>query len=178
MTSVQDKVEIPKKFSLNQNYPNPFNPETTIKYELPKTSKVKLQIFNILGQKIKTLVDEEKQPGYYSVKWNGINDYGVKVSSGIYIYRLNKGISIDEYKKWSVEEDQKTINSFEGIESFEVFAIKDPEKEWDIFEVIRVESWKRWREIAEEPKMKMLHAKFEKLVDQDSKTRFYGEQIK
>ena len=76
-----------------QNYPNPFNPETTIKYQLPKTSKVTLTIYNILGQKIKTLVDEEKQTGYYSVKWDGTDDFGAKVSSGIYIYRMetNKG---------------------------------------------------------------------------------------
>jgi len=75
-------------YILFQNYPNPFNPETAIKYQLPRTSKVNLTIYNILGQKIKTLVDEEKQAGFYSVIWDGTNNIGIKVSSGIYIYRM------------------------------------------------------------------------------------------
>ncbi|MFC1558640.1 FISUMP domain-containing protein, partial [candidate division KSB1 bacterium] len=86
--NVKNSVIIPKEFSLQQNYPNPFNPETIIKYQVPELSGIIFNIYNTLGQKVRTLIDEEKQSGYYSVKWDGTNDYGVKVSSGIYIYVL------------------------------------------------------------------------------------------
>ena len=89
---------ITDQFTLEQNYPNPFNPETIIEYQLPKASKVKLRIFNILGQKVKTLIDEEKHSGYHSVKWDGTNNYGQKVASGIYLYRLQTE-SFTEVKK-------------------------------------------------------------------------------
>jgi len=80
---------IPKVFSLKQNYPNPFNPITTIEYQLPKVSKVKLEIFNILGQKVKTLIDEQKEAAIYQLKWDGLNDYGRQVSTGIYFYHFS-----------------------------------------------------------------------------------------
>lgn len=86
---------IPTRYSLNQNYPNPFNPETTISYELPSDSKVELSVYNILGERVATLVSEFKQAGYYEVVWNGTRDDGSTVSSGIYFYRL----STDDYVK-------------------------------------------------------------------------------
>jgi len=86
----QDK-RIPKGFSLEQNYPNPFNPSTTIRYDLSTTSKVVLKIFNLRGQAIQTLVDREQQAGTYSIHWDGKDSHGQKVSSGIYIYRLQTG---------------------------------------------------------------------------------------
>jgi hypothetical protein len=98
VTGIESEESVLKVFSLHQNYPNPFNPETNIKYELPKRSKVTLTIYNILGQKIKTLVDEEKQPGFYSVKWDGTNDFNRKVSSGIYIYQIRAGKFIETKK--------------------------------------------------------------------------------
>jgi flagellar hook assembly protein FlgD len=73
---------------VKQNYPNPFNPITIIKYQLPRTSEVELQIFNILGQKVKTLVKGRVQAGYYEAIWDGRNDLGQQVSTGIYIYRF------------------------------------------------------------------------------------------
>lgn len=79
---------MPARFSLFQNYPNPFNPETTIRYQLPKTAKVVLEIYNVLGQKVRTLVDEEKTAGYYKVVWDGRSNTGVPVSSGVYFCRL------------------------------------------------------------------------------------------
>ncbi|NIR95175.1 MAG: T9SS type A sorting domain-containing protein [Gammaproteobacteria bacterium] len=79
---------LPQYFALSQNYPNPFNPETTIKYQLPKPSKVKLEVFNILGQRVITLVNHLQSADYYTVQWKGINNGGVKVGSGLYIYRL------------------------------------------------------------------------------------------
>jgi hypothetical protein len=86
---------VPTRYSLNQNYPNPFNPETIISYELPADSKVELSVYNILGERVATLVNEFKPAGYYEVAWNGTRDDGTTVSSGIYFYRL----STDDYVK-------------------------------------------------------------------------------
>ena len=73
----------PKKFRLEQNYPNPFNPTTTIKYQLPAAGNVELSIYNVLGQKMQTLVSKRKEAGSYKVDWNGKG-----FASGIYFYRL------------------------------------------------------------------------------------------
>lgn len=70
------------------NYPNPFNPQTTIQFSLAKKQKVSLHIYNIKGQKIRTLLDEEEKVGKHLVNWNGINDNQMKVSSGVYLYQL------------------------------------------------------------------------------------------
>ncbi len=75
--------EIPTTFSLSQNYPNPFNPVTIFRFGIPKECNVKLEIYNVLGQKIVQLVDETKSVGYYSVNWNATN-----FASGVYIYKL------------------------------------------------------------------------------------------
>ncbi len=83
--------EIPDKFALYQNYPNPFNPTTTIKYSIAKNAKVSLKIYDLLGREIKTLVNETKAPGTYSVRWNGTTSSGSKVASGIYFYRIKAG---------------------------------------------------------------------------------------
>ena len=77
-----------KIFSLSQNYPNPFNAETTITYELPMRGKVNLSVYNINGQKIRTLVDGKRNAGSYSVLWDGRNDEGYTMASGFYLYRL------------------------------------------------------------------------------------------
>ncbi len=75
-------------YKLEQNYPNPFNPETKISYQIPKTTKVTLIIYDLLGRKIKTLVNGMQTSGSYDVRWNGTNDSGIKVSSGIFFYQL------------------------------------------------------------------------------------------
>lgn len=80
--------EIPNDFSLSNNYPNPFNPSTNIKYTLPSAGNVRLVVYNMLGEEVKTLVNTNQQKGSYSVTWDGKNNYGNKVSSGMYIYRL------------------------------------------------------------------------------------------
>ena len=85
---------LPKVFSLSQNSPNPFNPSTTISYEIPESSgaaKVVVAVYNIRGQKVITLVDELKEAGQYSVNWNGRNENGRRVSSGVYFYRMSAG---------------------------------------------------------------------------------------
>jgi len=79
---------LPAEFELRQNYPNPFNPGTEIEYTLRKSGKVILEIYNLLGQKVRTLVREHQSPGFYHLTWDGKNERGEKVSSGIYFYRL------------------------------------------------------------------------------------------
>ncbi len=83
-----DNPSAPREYRLNQNYPNPFNPETIIEYEVLKPGKVKIEVFNITGQKVKTLVNKELSPGKYYIKWHGVNDSGTNVSSGTYIYSM------------------------------------------------------------------------------------------
>ena len=78
--------KVPEQFSLSQNYPNPFNPLTTIRYKLPVGRNVKLQVFDLAGRLVQTLVDEDKQAGNYTVMWNAQD-----VSSGIYFYRIQTG---------------------------------------------------------------------------------------
>jgi hypothetical protein len=82
---------IPKTFAVSQNYPNPFNPSTVINYALPKSSLVTIKIYNVLGQEVKTLVNSQLQAGNYMVQWNGDNNFGHTVSSGVYIYRVVAG---------------------------------------------------------------------------------------
>ncbi|MBV6505562.1 MAG: hypothetical protein ILNGONEN_01125 [Syntrophorhabdaceae bacterium] len=88
-TSVSgNKAELPKVFELHQNYPNPFNPITTIKYDLPVPSEVKLEIFDILGRRVRTLVDGKQQAGFHSAQWDGKTTAGWQVATGLYFYRL------------------------------------------------------------------------------------------
>jgi hypothetical protein len=85
---IKVELSLPGKFKLSQNYPNPFNPETTIRYSMAKEGKVSLIIFDILGKEIRKLVDEHKRAGYYEVKWDGKDNYGINASSGIYFCRM------------------------------------------------------------------------------------------
>ncbi|MBT4713830.1 MAG: T9SS type A sorting domain-containing protein [Candidatus Marinimicrobia bacterium] len=86
-----DESTLPDHFMLEQNYPNPFNPTTTISYALPEQAGVKLTVFDILGQEVIKLRDETKSPGNYRVQWNGIDDQGNQVSTGVYFCRLEAG---------------------------------------------------------------------------------------
>ncbi len=87
-------ANVPRQFELSQNYPNPFNPKTTIRFKIAAADgdgsplPVKLQVFNILGQSVKTLIDDRRAPGNYTLEWDGTDAAGSKVSSGIYLYRL------------------------------------------------------------------------------------------
>jgi hypothetical protein len=83
---------IPDRFELSQNYPNPFNPSTTIRFSVPKATNVRLEIYNLLGQRVKVLIsDELYQPGIYNLVWNGVDEYNKTVASGQYIYRIIAG---------------------------------------------------------------------------------------
>ena len=90
--------DTPLVFSLSQNAPNPFNPETIISYSLPQSEQVKLVIYNVLGQEIRTLVNAFKPAGRYRVVWNSRDDFGRSVSSGIYFYQITAGEFLDTRK--------------------------------------------------------------------------------
>ncbi|MFZ0390677.1 MAG: carboxypeptidase regulatory-like domain-containing protein, partial [Calditrichia bacterium] len=90
-TGMNDPEALPTVFALSQNFPNPFNPTTTIKYQLPQAVDVRLEIYNVLGQKVRTLVNNRMDVGRYEVTWDGQNDLGQKVGSGLYIYRIQAG---------------------------------------------------------------------------------------
>lgn len=93
-----DESFMPKIYRIYQNYPNPFNAETTIKYQIPHSGNVEVVVYSILGQKIKTIVNEYQSAGFYSVKWDGTNDLDVITSSGIYICILKSGDFKDSFK--------------------------------------------------------------------------------
>jgi hypothetical protein len=92
ITSVDDELpSVPQNFFLSQNYPNPFNPATTISYGLPADAHVKVEIYNLLGQNVRTLVDELQSAGYKAIIWDGRDDSGNHVSTGVYFYRIDAG---------------------------------------------------------------------------------------
>ncbi len=94
-TSVVEQINnaIPTEYSLSQNYPNPFNPTTTIRYAIPEQSLVRLEIYNLLGQRVATLVDENQNTAFYQTQWNAIG-----VPSGMYFYRLQAGPFVEAKK--------------------------------------------------------------------------------
>ena len=88
---VDEEPELPDNFTVNQNYPNPFNPSTNISFSIPNDKAsyfVTIKIYDVLGRLIKTLVNEEKTAGNYTVQWNGLDEFNHKVSSGIYLYTV------------------------------------------------------------------------------------------
>lgn len=82
---------LPKEFAVSQNFPNPFNPTTKINFEVPQKSMVNLAVYNVLGQKVATLVDQEMTAGKYVADWDGTSDQGAAVASGIYFYKFEAG---------------------------------------------------------------------------------------
>ncbi|MFQ6093186.1 MAG: FlgD immunoglobulin-like domain containing protein, partial [bacterium] len=107
-SDIESRLRLPTEYGLSQNYPNPFNPTTTIRYAIPSREqraesggrgegsalyalRSTLKIFNLLGQEVKRLVDEDKEPGYYTVTWDGRDSSGREVPTGVYFYRLRAG---------------------------------------------------------------------------------------
>jgi len=89
----------PEVYALRNNYPNPFNPETTIKYQLPEAGDVTLEVYNMLGQVVRTLVNQHQTAGRYAVQWDANNDNGQALSSGIYFYRVQVGGEFNDVRK-------------------------------------------------------------------------------
>ena len=82
---------LPQGFALGQNYPNPFNPSTLIPYQIPTAAHVRLEMFNVLGQRVATLVDGEQSAGAHTAQWDATDAAGRAVGAGVYIYRLSSG---------------------------------------------------------------------------------------
>lgn len=97
-----DEAGLPRSYALGQNFPNPFNPQTTISYDVPESEgkgvRVFLSVYNLRGKKVKMLVDSWKEEGRHMVQWDGTSDQGEKLSSGVYLYRLEAG-SFTETRK-------------------------------------------------------------------------------
>ncbi|MEZ4765498.1 MAG: T9SS type A sorting domain-containing protein [Calditrichia bacterium] len=85
---IEDDDNLPTAFELEQNFPNPFNPTTSIRYTVNSAGTYKLSVYNVLGQQIRTLVNGFQTPNRYELTWDGRNDKGVAVGSGIYFYKL------------------------------------------------------------------------------------------
>lgn len=90
---------LPASFELFQNFPNPFNPSTTIRFAVPERSEIRLIVYNSLGQKIRLLTRENYAPGYYEVEWDGRDDFGSSVASGVYLYKLISENGISQARK-------------------------------------------------------------------------------
>ena len=88
---LSDIKNIPNHYALHDAYPNPFNPLTTINYDLPKDSFVRICIYDLMGRQIKTLVNENMMAGYRSINWNATNNLSQPVSAGLYIYTIQAG---------------------------------------------------------------------------------------
>ena len=87
-TRIEEETPVPAQYSLTQNYPNPFNPQTEIHYALPVHSHVRVSVFNTRGQKVATLVEGDRSAGRYALVWDGTDDNGESLASGVYLYRL------------------------------------------------------------------------------------------
>ena len=95
---IYNNAQIPKEYILNQNYPNPFNSVTTLRYDLPEQSDVTITIYNMLGRKVKTLVNSTQDAGFKSVIWDATNYQGNPVSAGVYLYKIQAGEYISTKK--------------------------------------------------------------------------------
>ncbi len=91
-------LQTPRKFALRQNYPNPFNPTTSIRFELPQECNLQLVIYNLRGQAIRTLAEGKKKAGYYNIVWEGLDQSGEQVASGVYLVRLQAGSFVQVIK--------------------------------------------------------------------------------
>ncbi len=98
LTFIEEAREIPTQFRLWNNYPNPFNPSTTISFDLPEAVSVRIDIFDVSGRRIRTLLNEPKVAGTHQVVWNGNDDNGKLVASGLYVYRIHAGNFVQSKK--------------------------------------------------------------------------------
>lgn len=103
VTSVRDNGSTPMAFELSQNFPNPFNPVTTIRFTIPRQERATLKIYNILGQEVVTLVDQELDAGSHAVEWAGVNSFGQSLATGVYFYKLEAGTRVEVKKMLMVK---------------------------------------------------------------------------
>ena len=96
--SADESLGLPTEFALRQNYPNPFNPSTQIRYALPEETRVTISIYDLMGRKVRTLVNDVQSAGYRTAMWNATNDMGRPVSAGVYIYSIHAGDFIQNRK--------------------------------------------------------------------------------
>ena len=95
VTGINDKgAAVISAFELFQNYPNPFNPTTKIDYQVPSTGKIQIQLYNVTGDLVRTLVNAEQPAGKYSIMWNGRDENNRQVATGVYIYRVVFGNAV------------------------------------------------------------------------------------
>ena len=102
---------LPQGFALGQNYPNPFNPSTVIPYQLASAGHVRLDVFNVLGQRVATLVDGAQLAGFHSVRWDATDRFGRSVASGVYLYRLLVDGSVQQTKRMVLVDGQAGVAS-------------------------------------------------------------------
>ena len=89
---------LPQAFALSQNFPNPFNSDTVFRFELPQSGAVELTVFNIAGQQVATLVQGQREAGSYTLRWDGRDEGGKGLASGVYLYRLRAGEQVETRK--------------------------------------------------------------------------------
>ena len=92
VTANEAEAGVPERFMLGQNYPNPFNPATRIEYDLAEPGSVHLAVYDVTGRLVQTLVEQRQVPGRYTVRWDGRDERGESVASGLYIYRIEAGL--------------------------------------------------------------------------------------
>ena len=97
-TVLAEESNLPQAYTLHQNYPNPFNASTLITYQLPRSSEVTLTIYNLTGQKVATLVEGVREGGTFSIRWDGRDDRGHDLATGVYLYRLLAGTQVETRK--------------------------------------------------------------------------------
>ena len=91
LSQIENEASMPGSYYLLQNYPNPFNPTTTLRYDLPENSHVTITIYDMLGRKVKTLINATQDAGYRSIIWDASGNNGERVSAGIYLYQIQAG---------------------------------------------------------------------------------------
>jgi len=102
----EDPIALPTEFKLHQNFPNPFNPETTIEYDLPNACLVTVEIFNTVGQRISVISSQIQGPGYAAAVWDGHNDQGEAMGSGVYFYRITASLMKDTKISYQIQFQQ------------------------------------------------------------------------
>ena len=95
----KDERKTPESYSLSQNFPNPFNLETQIHFKLSEAAQVKINIFDLTGEMIRTILNERKSSGDHILTWDGLNDKGERVASGVYFYKLEINSDDDQLQQ-------------------------------------------------------------------------------